>query len=165
MTKQEDRARDNSARAFETLRESLTKIGWDPQPTKEEGELRIDFESQEIAVEDATAKIVYDFERFLFYLNFRKRTPKSRRSEVAEFMVRVNAELLLGSFDMHYEVGAIRFRAGVDFTQVELSDLLIRNAILSSMDVVEHYAPYLESVISGGHTPRAAFKAADAELG
>jgi hypothetical protein len=45
---------------------------------------------------------------------------------------------------------------------VELSERLIRNAVLSAMDAVEHYAAFLSEVACGERSPLDAARAAEA---
>ena len=72
--------------------------------------------------------------------------------------------MVIGNFELHYDAGALRFKSSVDFTAVELSELLIRNAIVSAMDAVEHYVPYLLAVVGGELSAREAHAAADRAL-
>jgi len=159
-----DHVRQNATRALRTVRLVLETIGWDPRLDADGWTLHVEFEEDEIPVSGATAAIMPDLERFLFYLNFRVHAPEQRRACVAEFTTRVNAGLIIGNFEMSYDDGALRYKSSVDFTQVALADRMIRNTMLSAMDAVEHYAPYLSAAITGPQSARAVCEAADGAL-
>lgn len=157
-------ATSNSERAFATLRETLEQVGWEPAEAEEEGMLLVDFEEDDIPVREAHAIVRFDTERFLWYLNFRREVPAKRRGEMAEFLTRANSGLVIGNFEMDWADGAVRFKSSVDFTEDELSATMIRNAIQSAMDVVEHYGELLEAVATGKLTAAKASAQADAAL-
>jgi hypothetical protein len=157
----DERARKNGLAALATVKGELTKVGWDPQQTDEEGVLRVDFSIDKIPVADALVTVWIDLERFLILFRFRDRAAPKRRAAVTEFITRANCGLVTGNFEMDYADGAVGFKSSVDFTQVELSRLLVRNAVLSAMDVVEHYANQLVAVLRGKMTARAAIRAVE----
>ena len=159
-----DRTQSNAERAFRAVRESLTQVGWEPEETDVEGMLRVDFRDDDIPVADALAIVRFDTERFLWYLNFRSEVPSKLRGEMSEFLTRANSGLVVGNFEMDWTDGAVRFKSSVDFTEEELSATLIRNAIVSAMDVVEHYGELLEQVARGKLSALKAAAKADATL-
>ena len=156
-------AGENSTDALRAVRACLTTIGWEPE-ARSGWTLDVDLESDETAVCGVTAEILADAERFLFYVRFRDAAPPELRAEVAEFVTRANAGLVIGNFELHFDAGALRFKSSLDFTAVELSELLIRNAIVSAMGAVEHYTPYLLAVIAGELSARDAHEAAERAL-
>jgi hypothetical protein len=139
-------------------------MGWDPEPTGEEGVLRVDFSGEGLPITDAQAIVRFDVERFTFYFNFGDSAPERQRAEVAEFITRVNYGLIVGNFELNLHDGSLRYKSALDFTEAELTKVLVRNAILSSMDSVEHYSGYLLSVVHGDLTARQATDEADAAL-
>ena len=72
--------------------------------------------------------------------------------------MRANYGLIIGAFEMDLDSGALHFRSSVDFTEAILSEPLVRNAIVSAMDVVEHYGDRLMEVMRGEKTARKALE-------
>jgi hypothetical protein len=145
----EDRSRQNGLSALKTVRKVLSHVGWEPMTTNIEGVLRIDFGEDNIPIAEALADVRIDTERFLYYLNFRDRAPGKYRNQTMEFITRANFDLVTGNFELNLDTGRVRFKSSIDFTESELSETLIRNAILSAMDAVERYADALVAVMSG----------------
>jgi hypothetical protein len=154
------RARSNGRRAAKTLQQLLDKIGWDPRETAP-GVFRVSFEVDAIPVSDAIACVRTDAERFVFYLELAPRAAPRRRAEVAEFVTRANWGLLVGNFEMSYGDGTVRFKVSLDFTQVELTELLVRNCMVDAMETMQHYGPHLVAVIEGKKRARAAITQAE----
>ncbi len=127
----------------------LTEIGWDPQPEQGATGFFIDFGPPHIPISDAFAAIAPDSEQFVIYINFGPSVPPERLDEIARFLIRANWGLMIGNFEMDYSDGHVRFKSSVNFRGTDLSEALIRNAILSAMNAVEHYADGLMEVLSG----------------
>jgi hypothetical protein len=144
-----DRARENGLKALETVRKVLTDVGWEPQATDIEGVLQVDFSGDNIPIASALADVRIDYERFLYYLNFRDRASAKHRAETMEFITRANFDLVIGNFELNLKDGSVRFKSAIDFTNAVLSRALIRNAIKSAMDAVELYADELVEVMHG----------------
>ena len=144
-----DRARKNGLKAFKTVKRVLTKIGWEPEETEKEGVLRVDFSVDKIPIAEAIADVRVDYERFLYYLIFKNRALSKYRSETMEFVTRVNFDLVIGNFEFNLDEGLVRFKSSIDFTAVELTEPLIRDAIKSAMEAVEQYAGAIVDVMRG----------------
>jgi hypothetical protein len=157
-----NRAEKNGLKAFETVERVLTAVGWQPEETDYEGVLRIDFSSDNIPVSEGLADVRIEYERFLFYLSFRDRAPVKQRREVMTFLTRANYDLVIGNFEFNLDDGGVRFKSSIDFTNVDLSETLIRNTIRSSMDAVEQYADALVMVIRGELNAQKALDEAEA---
>lgn len=158
----EDRARENGLNALKTVKKVLTKMGLEPEPTDLEEVLRVDFSKDNIPIAEALADVRVDYERFLYYLVFRDKVPVKYRKEVMEFVTRVNFDMVIGNFELNLDDGLLRFKSGLDFTKVKLSEALIRGAIACAKDAVEEYADALVAVMQGKQTASQAFKDAEA---
>ena len=156
-----DRARKNGLKALKNVKEVLKTTGWDPEETEKEGVLRVDFSVDNIPIADAIADVRIDYERFLYYLNFRERAPVKQRREAMEFVTRVNYGLVIGNFELNLENGFVRFKSSVDFTGTELVQPLIRDAIKSGMDAVETYADAIVEVMKGKKKAKKALEDAE----
>jgi hypothetical protein len=104
------------------------------------------------------AQVLLDAERFLFHFIFDGYVEASRRLAVAEFITRVNWGLIEGGFELNFENGAVRYKVGIDFSNVELTEQLVRNAILSAMNNIEPVAVALIDVARNGRAPAEAFR-------
>jgi hypothetical protein len=156
---------DNPRRllAIENMRKVLTEVGWDPQPEEESGSFFIDFGPPGVPVSDAFAAITSDARRFVLYVNLGPAVPHELRDGAARFITYVNWRLIVGNFEMDYEDGDVRFRSSFDFAGVELSETLIRNAILAAMNAVEAYADLLIELLTGRKDAKQAIEEAEAK--
>jgi hypothetical protein len=101
-------------------------------------------------------------QRFVVHFYFARTTPVNLRGKVAEFITRVNCGLIGGNLEMSFESGVIRYKAGIDFTNIELAELLVRNVMLSAFGNLEMVAIPLWDVLDEDATPEAAAAAAGA---
>lgn len=158
------RAVENGQKGFRAVKQVLTQMGWEPEATDFEGVLRVDFEDDNIPIDEATAEIRMEHERFLFYMHFGDRVPSKYRNQVMDFITRANFGLATGNFEMNLLEGTVRFKIGIDFTNSELSKPMIRANIRSAMDVVEQYGDSLLEVMKGKKTPEKAIEEAERYL-
>ena len=145
-----EKATENSKKAFDTLRKVLTEIDWAADPDEANASFYIDFGPPPVSVSDAVAAIAMEAEQFLVYINIGPMAPVERRADVARFINRVNWGLSIGNFEMDDEDGFVRFRASIAFSNTELTEPLIRNAILAAMEIVETYAEPIIDVLARG---------------
>jgi hypothetical protein len=163
MQMKETVAGGSSSKALATLERVLSEIGWEPQPEESVTGFYVDFGPTGIPVSDAFAAIAPETEQFLFYLNFGPGAPPERIEETARFITHANWGLTIGNFEMDYHDGHVRFKSSVNFAHTELSEILIRNAILSAMNAVETYVGPLIEVMAGGKTAEQAIDEARAK--
>jgi len=90
--------------------------------------------------------------------------PEDRRSEVAEYIIRVNNNLMIGVFDMDFDDGDVRVRSSINFADMQPTTdavaLLLHGAI-SSADI---YYPGLQAVLDDEAAPEDALEDVLAEL-
>ncbi len=93
-----------------------------------------------------------DIQVFVFYAVLPGAVPEPTRPAVAEFVTRANYGFRLGAFEMDYEDGEVRFRAGVDLEGTDPDGLvpLIRSCVAVSVSTADRYFPGLMSVVYGG---------------
>lgn len=140
---------DNAIAALERL---LTELGLEPERDEKVAGFHIDFGGDGIPVSTAFAAIAPGSERFVFYINLGLDVAPGRRDEVARLLTRLNWRLMVGSFDMDYADGNVRFRVAIDFHDGELAENLMRNAILAAMNAIEAHAGALLRVASGAQS-------------
>jgi hypothetical protein len=146
-----------ASRALSTLEAVLRDIGWEPRQDADSSGLVVDFDPPYIPVAYAYAAIYEPLETFVFYITLGVSAGANVRDETARFLTLVNWNLMNGSFDIDYEDGEIRFRTSVCFRGTELTESLIRNAILSAMNAVERYAESAIDVMARGKSAEQAF--------
>jgi hypothetical protein len=106
--------------------------------------------------EQGVAQVYVEAERFVFSFVLAGQVPASRRSAAAELILRTNWRLIEGSFGMDFDTGVVHYRAGIDFSSTELTEPLIRNAMLAGMAALEAFAEPLIAVTQHGAEPAAA---------
>jgi hypothetical protein len=149
-------------KAVAAVADVIRAAGWDA--LREELDTGVAFG---VMVEDGEpishghAEVLAEVERFVLVFVFRKKAPKKRRAEVAELITRINYGMVTGCFEMDFDGGEVRYRYGLDFNGVELDPLLVRNAILSSLDAIETYMKPVADVMAGKATPKDAVRAAE----
>jgi hypothetical protein len=139
--------------AVETLRETLERLGWEPQQLDGETIFDVDFGPPHLPVSGAVAAITLPAEDFVIYFSFGVAAAEDRFEEVAEFITRANEDLILGAFVLDYGNGHVRFRSSFSFAGTELPEKLVENAIAAGMKAVETYADPLIDVIARGKDP------------
>ena len=140
---------------IEIIRKVLTEDGFTPE---EVGDNALMFGLADDLYDGAIAHIVEEEERFIFYIEFAGRTPKTRRTEVAEFVTRANWGILIGNFELDFEDGSVRYKSSVGYTNSRLTKALVRNAIGAARDACEAFGPALHSVMDGTKSVAAALK-------
>lgn len=150
-----ERARKNGLQAVEMLRTFLTRMGLDPKE-----ETYPEVTAFRMMVEGPTpkviARILVDKERFTVHYFFDRSAPPELRTKVAEFITRVNYGLVGGNLEMSFSDGTLRFKSSIDFTSIELAEVLVRNAMLSAMEDLETIAGPLWGVLDGDLEPEVA---------
>ena len=76
----------------------------------------------------------------IFYSHIEGRaTPEHRRSEMCEFLNRINYRTVYGSFEMDMQDGETSFRTALDLEDVELNGNMIRNALYTNLATMDRY--------------------------
>ena len=86
--------------------------------------------------------------------------PEARRVAVAEAIARINFELAIGSFDLDFADGELRFRTGVDVEDGTLSTTMVDNMIGFGLHTLDRYHDALMHVAFGGEEPASAVRRA-----
>jgi hypothetical protein len=153
----------NVKKAIQDLERVLTEIGWEPEADEEKAGFYVDFGPPHVPVSDAFAAIAVETERFVLYINLGPDVLPERRDEVARFILYANSLITIGNLEMDYEEGYVRFKSSINFANTELSEVLIRNAILSAMNAVDAYADLLIDLVTGRKDAKRAIRDAEAK--
>ena len=93
------------------------------------------------------------------YLIFPNRAPDGRRQAVAELIARANWRLALGSLDLDFSDGDVRFRCAVDVEDGVLTPSMLQNMVSAGLWTLDTYHDALVRVMIGGEEPGTAFEA------
>jgi hypothetical protein len=88
------------------------------------------------------------------------RVARDRRSEIAELLMSINAQLFLGHFDLWAEDGALVFRHVLIFPDSAVSAAQCEALLHLAVEACEHYYPAFQFVIWGGKSAQEAMAAA-----
>ncbi|MCC6456796.1 MAG: YbjN domain-containing protein [Caldilineaceae bacterium] len=94
-------------------------------------------------------RILHELDQVLFYSVCPVSVPASALQRMTEYLCRVNADLSLGNFELDFSHNAVRFRTGVDVTDVGLAPLLFRNLAYQNLAVMDLYLPEILGIVSG----------------
>ena len=142
----------NVTLAARRLQETLAGLGWDPQLDEASLGFCVDMGAPHLPIASVYAAISAEAEQLVIYFNFGMTASPERRDECARLLTRANWGLTIGNFEMDYEDGQLRFKSSLDFSESELTEQMIRNAILPAMNAVDVYAQAIANVILRGQT-------------
>ncbi|MEY4878741.1 MAG: hypothetical protein RJB62_209 [Pseudomonadota bacterium] len=97
-------------------------------------------------------------------VSFDMRVNRDRRSEIAELLMAINAQVWLGHFDLWSEDGAVLFRHVLIFPDSQVSAAQCEALLHLAIEACEHYYPAFQFVLWGGKTAREAMAAAVLEV-
>lgn len=161
--KGEDSASARAEKAILAVASVLKAAGWEAQRTDAPGSVAFDVEvGGREAIRLAHASLFTTGERLALLFIFRKKAAKARRADVAELITRINYGLITGGLEMDMDGGEVRYRYGLDYSGVELDPLLVRNAVLSSLDVLQRYEAAIHDVMAAAASPKQALAKAEA---
>jgi outer membrane PBP1 activator LpoA protein len=93
-------------------------------------------------------------------VSFDMRVSRERRSEIAELLMSINAQLWLGHFDLWSEDGTVLFRHVLIFPDSRVSAAQCEALLHLSIEACEHYYPAFQFVLWGGKSAQEAMAAA-----
>ena len=93
-------------------------------------------------------------------VNFDMRVSRERRSEIAELLMSINAQLWLGHFDLWADDGVVMFRHALIFPDSQVSPAQCEGMLHLAIEACEHYYPAFQFVLWGGKSAKEAITAA-----
>jgi hypothetical protein len=75
--------------------------------------------------------------------------PEPTRPGIADLVLAVNSELLVGCLEFDMDSGQVRFRTGLGVARDELTDALIDRAVRSNVLTLDRYLPALVRAAAG----------------
>lgn len=73
--------------------------------------------------------------------------PPNKHVKMAEFLTRVNFNLLVGNFDMDFKTGQIRFKTSLNVENDRLTPALLRNLVFANLSIMDSYLPGIMKLI------------------
>lgn len=95
------------------------------------------------------AYLLEDQARFAFFSRAPVAVPEARRAAMAEFITRANYGMAIGSFEMDYADGDLRFKTSIDLGGETLTAGLLAPLIWLNVATMERYLPGLLEVVAG----------------
>lgn len=82
--------------------------------------------------------------------------PEDRRSDVAEYMVRVNNSTMIGIYDMDFDDGTLRVRSSMNLADMQPTSSMVALLLHGAISTADIYYPGLQAVIEGEASPEEA---------
>lgn len=79
--------------------------------------------------------------------------PAEKRGVVAEYLTRANWGLMLGNFEMNFDVGELRYRTSLDVEGGLLTAKMVKTQVEVNLCTMDKYAKGLLSILFAGVTP------------
>ncbi len=89
-----------------------------------------------------------DASRLLFISFMGTTCPKEKRTEMSELLTMINSNLGFGNFEMNNS-GEIKFRTGIMYESLEITDKAISNIIFKNIDIMDFSHPFLLKFMFG----------------
>ncbi len=102
------------------------------------------------------ARVREEHEQVMFYTIYPLRAPAERRSEVAEFVARVNYGLALGNLELDVTDGELRFKVSADVSAAPFTLPLLRSLMQTSIATADRYYPGFTALLYSDITPEQA---------
>lgn len=87
--------------------------------------------------------------RFAFFSRFPIAVPERVRLAMAEFITRANFGMAIGSFEMDFTDGDLRFKTSIDTGSQPLTEALLEPLVWMNVATMERYLPGLFDVVAG----------------
>ena len=101
-------------------------------------------------------KILEQTKQLVFYSVPEIKVPKSKRTQVAEFITRANYGLISGNFELDFEDGEVRFKTSLDIKNSSLDIYMVENLAYANIWAIERYLPGMINVIESKVSPQKA---------
>lgn len=75
---------------------------------------------------------------------------------MAEYLTRVNSDIVIGNFELEFGDGEIRYKTSIDVEDDRLSFALIKQLVYANVTMMDEYISGIMSVIYTGVSPEVA---------
>lgn len=80
-------------------------------------------------------------------------TPPPKLGSMAEYLTRINYNLLVGNFDLDFNNGQVRFKTVIDLENAHLPPSLVQNKLFPSLATMDAHLPAIMKLIYTDTTP------------
>jgi hypothetical protein len=94
-----------------------------------------------------------ELQQIYVYVIFPDFVPEDRRAAIAELITRANYGLRIGNFEMDFRDGELRYKASLDFEDVNLTHPLMKNLMYPAVQTADRYHPSAMRVAFAGGIP------------
>ena len=140
---------------FDAMVKFFTEDNWSFTQLKKQSELRLAFKGKNEKC-DCYAIAREQQKQFIFYSLSPIKVPKTKRRVVGEFLLRVNYNQIVGSFEQDFSDGEIRYKTSIFLKNNSLDSELIKELVYTNVMMMERYLSGIELVISGLMSPEEA---------
>ena len=130
------------------LTDFLKKQEWVYSPGNREGIFLFSLSGYN-GIYHCLADILEDVQRFLFISFMGTRCPSEKRKEMAELLTIINSNLSYGNFEMNFPTGDIKFRTGILYEGIEVTEKVIANTIFQNINSLDVSSPLLSKFMFG----------------
>ena len=96
-------------------------------------------------------------QQILVYSTFPSATAEERRAAMAELLMRLNWDLVIGGFEVDFKDGEVRYKTSLDIEGGELTDAMLRNLLYANVLTADRCRPAIIAV-QGGASPADALR-------
>jgi len=103
-------------------------------------------------------------QQLVVYAVLSHRVSAERRYALAELITRMNFGIPIGNFELDFDDGEVRFKAGIDVERASLTAGLVRPLVVAAIVSMDAAAPVLRALASGDMEPLDAFMAYETDV-
>lgn len=90
---------------------------------------------------------------------FPETVPQEKLHTAAEFLMRVNTRLLIGNFELNFDIGKIYFKTSIDVEGDRFSEALLHQLFYTNAFTMDCYFPEIVKIIAGETNPKESIEA------
>lgn len=125
---------------------------WNFQEDREESRLILGFQGENGSW-NCLAQALEDDNQFVFYSIIPLNVPTEKRQVTAEYLIRANYGLIIGSFEMDFSDGEVRYKTSIDVEGDDLSPALIKQIVYTNLFRTDQYLLGLLAVVYSNVLP------------
>lgn len=99
------------------------------------------------------ARVLSENKQMLFYSYYPQPVTETQRPLLVEFITRANHNMILGNFELDWELGHLRYKTSLDLNACALNNELLRQLVFTNVSLMDQYFPGLEAVLTGIKLP------------
>jgi hypothetical protein len=142
---------------FDAVVDFFTQDNWEFQQLEPEPILQIHYQGQSGAW-NCYAQARDTHQHFIFYSICPLKVPASKLQSIAEFIARANYDMVIGNFELDFDVGEVRYKTSIHLEDEELKFNVIKHLVYTNVNMMDTYLPGIISVINSDILPASAIQ-------